>query len=222
MPINHHVLIRFNLSASKEICLGAARKLDLAPELIERATAESNIDIVREVIYSAILDKIISLREIINADYSSPIIFEASWSKNAATVAADRALTETHGVSHKIEMVMQDEAAVEKYFSHPTHLALVSQFTELSAQDESIFLDGGFAIPFDTKRPTTPRTAAEIMIKKRVIPFRNPEEARIWALSFKNQFRDGGFSRDDDLAALATSVEHLFPEYSAAIRPVLE
>lgn len=217
MPINHHVLIRLNPVASREIYLPAAVILELPRGTIQRAIDETDLNTSRNIIYFAILDKICALKDVVNTGRDTPIILEAIWSENEAPVAADRELAELHGVSHKIEMVMKDKSAVEEYFAHPEHKKLIDRFMELSKQHESIFLPGGFAVPFDTSRPSTPRTVKDIVGRTGAAPFSSEGAAREWALLFKGKSRDGDFSRDDDLRATAAIIAPISAPQAAEI-----
>ncbi len=217
MPVNHHVLLRFNMEASQSELLYAAEILGIKHELTDIALTETELKKARKFIFGKILDKICALKELINGETKSNGIIEAKWSENIATVAEDRALTSKAGVSHKIEMLMQSVADVEIYFNHPAHLQLVSQFVELEKRENSIFLPGGFAIPFDTRTPLTPRTVKDQLERGDVV-FRSPEDAKAWALCFAESIRDGGFLRKADLKKVASQIEESRPDIAEAIR----
>lgn len=221
MPVNHHVLLRFNLKASKEAYLHAAKEINLAEDIIKQAESETDQSQVCKIISSAILDKICRLKEIVNLHEEPDTILEARWSKNRAIIPEDLSLTEMHGVSHKIEMTMKNKDAVEKYFNHSEHIALVDKFKMLEKEADSIFLPGGFAIPFDTQYPLTPRTIREIAINKEEVQFDDVTAAQRWALTFKGQLRVGGFSRNDDLKAAADAIEKINPDIAQGIREAL-
>lgn len=218
MPVNHHVLICFNLAASKRKCLLAAERISLSPEKMTEILDASDDESARKITYSAILNKICTLKELINTP-DSVLIYHATWSENTSTIKADRVLTDSHSVTHKIEMEMRDQEAVEIYFNHPAHLALVDAFKEIAAIPDGIFSSNhrGFAIPFDSERPITPRTATEMLETGR--DFLAVEHLPFWATQFVGTTRAGDFSRDLDLQKLAdTYVSKGKPEGATVIR----
>lgn len=219
MPIKHDVLIRFNRAAPRAACEAAAVKMGLNPEVFSSLAEgdEAGLAEARNQLFADILGQICNLKDQINAAMNTIVISEASFSANESIVPEDRRLAELHGVTHKVSMKMDTPDLVSVYFNHPLHNELLEKFKDLEGAEDSIFLPGGFAIPFDTKEELTPRSVKEMVEETGNLPFENAEEAAAWALVFKNTFRGNGVPRLRDLANLVNVVKDKKPEYAAAI-----
>ena len=216
MPICHDVLIRFNREATKAACVRLAEFISLSVRVIEAAGRAAGDAEARAIIFPAVLDYICAFKEVVNTGVSEPRIYSATWSENKSPIAADKSLTDAHGVTHKIEMEMKDELALESYFNHPLHLELVEKFTAAALWEDKVFNPDGkpFAIPFDTERPLTPRTVRDN--QPGALDDLSEEGMVQWVGRFRGTFRAGGVAREEDLDSLATTLHHAGRERVAA------